>query len=110
MGLSENVVYPEKPNGFADHYPVFKNGYFIGNIPNIFRQTHVLRVNTHCLTKLEWINITSIAPLQYQQTNSYGTSIMKVDIISKENKPCTTVNGRNPAPVDRWFIPLIVGF
>ena len=21
MGLSENVVYPEKPNGFADHYP-----------------------------------------------------------------------------------------
>ena len=24
LGLSENVVYPEKPNGFADHYPVFK--------------------------------------------------------------------------------------
>ena len=24
MGVSENVVYPEKPNGFADHYPVFK--------------------------------------------------------------------------------------
>ena len=23
MGVSENVVYPEKPNGFADHYPVF---------------------------------------------------------------------------------------
>ena len=21
VGLSENVVYPEKPNGFADHYP-----------------------------------------------------------------------------------------
>ena len=21
MGVSENVVYPEKPNGFADHYP-----------------------------------------------------------------------------------------
>ena len=21
MGLFENVVYPEKPNGFADHYP-----------------------------------------------------------------------------------------
>ena len=27
MGLSENrQVNPEKPNGFADHYPVFKNG------------------------------------------------------------------------------------
>ena len=24
MGLSENVVYPIVPNGFADHYPVFK--------------------------------------------------------------------------------------
>ena len=24
LGLSENVVYPEKPNGFADHYPVSK--------------------------------------------------------------------------------------
>ena len=23
MGVSENVVYPEKPNGFHDHYPVF---------------------------------------------------------------------------------------
>jgi ABC-type protease/lipase transport system fused ATPase/permease subunit len=23
MGLSENVVYPKKPNGFADHYPYF---------------------------------------------------------------------------------------
>ena len=23
-GLSENVVYPEKPNGFADHYPYEK--------------------------------------------------------------------------------------
>ena len=24
MGVSENVVYYPKPNGFADHYPVFK--------------------------------------------------------------------------------------
>ena len=24
LGLSENVVYPIVPNGFADHYPVFK--------------------------------------------------------------------------------------
>ena len=24
MGLSENVVYPKKPNGFADHYPYEK--------------------------------------------------------------------------------------
>ena len=26
MGVSEHVVYYPKPNGFADHYPVFKNG------------------------------------------------------------------------------------
>ena len=31
MGVSENVVYPIVPNGFADHYPM-KNGFFIGNI------------------------------------------------------------------------------
>ena len=24
LGVSENVVYPEKPNGFADHYPYEK--------------------------------------------------------------------------------------
>ena len=24
MGVSENVVYPIVPNGFADHYSVFK--------------------------------------------------------------------------------------
>ena len=23
LHLSENVVYPKKPNGFADHYPYF---------------------------------------------------------------------------------------
>ena len=26
-GVSENVVHPIVPNGFADHYPVLKNGY-----------------------------------------------------------------------------------
>ena len=41
MGVSENRQNPIVPNGFADHYPVLKNGYFIGNIPNIFRQTHM---------------------------------------------------------------------
>ena len=25
-----------KPNGFADHYPVLQNGYFIGNINPTF--------------------------------------------------------------------------
>ena len=24
MGVSENVVYPNQPNGFADHYPYEK--------------------------------------------------------------------------------------
>ena len=32
MGVSENVVYPIVPNGFADHEIPMKNCYFIGNI------------------------------------------------------------------------------
>ena len=36
MGVSENVVYPEKPNGFADHYPVSKWLAIIGNINPTF--------------------------------------------------------------------------
>ena len=36
MALSENVVYPEKPNGFADHYPVFKWLAIIGGLDPIF--------------------------------------------------------------------------
>jgi hypothetical protein len=28
----------------------------------------------------------------------------------KPNKSENTVDGRNPAPVDRWFIPLVIGF
>ena len=34
MGLSENVVYPEKPNGFADHYPYEKLLFHWGYIPH----------------------------------------------------------------------------
>ena len=30
MGVSENVVYPEKPNGFANHYPYEKLLFFGG--------------------------------------------------------------------------------
>ena len=33
MGVSENVVYPIVPNGFADHYPYEKWLATIGNIP-----------------------------------------------------------------------------
>ena len=36
MGLSENVVYPIVPNGFHDHYPVFKWLAIIGNINPTF--------------------------------------------------------------------------
>ena len=39
MGVSENSV-PLNPI-VNDHYPYYINGYFIGNIPNIFRQTHI---------------------------------------------------------------------
>ena len=51
LGLSENVVYPIVPNGFADHYPVMKNGYFIGNIPNIFRSKPIPRLHIDTIQK-----------------------------------------------------------
>ena len=41
VGVSENVVYPIVPNGFADHYPVFKFLFHWEYIYPIFRQTHV---------------------------------------------------------------------
>ena len=44
MGVSENVVYPIVPNGFADHYPVMKNGYFIGNINPTFSDKPIWKV------------------------------------------------------------------
>ena len=31
MGVSENRLNPEKPNGFADHYPVGNIHYFQTN-------------------------------------------------------------------------------
>ena len=40
MGLSENVVYPFLPNGFADHYPIFKWLAIIGNINPTFSVTN----------------------------------------------------------------------
>ena len=36
LGVSENVVYPEKPNGFADHYPYEKWLAIIANINPTF--------------------------------------------------------------------------
>ena len=36
VGVSENVVYPFLPNGFADHYPVFKWLAIIGKINPTF--------------------------------------------------------------------------
>ena len=41
MGVSENVVYPIVPNGFADHYP-YEKWLLFGNINPIFRQTHMI--------------------------------------------------------------------
>ena len=40
LGMSENVVYPKKPNGFADHYPYEKWLAIIGNINPTFSGPH----------------------------------------------------------------------
>ena len=41
--MSENVVYPIVPNGFADHYPVFKMAISLGILTQHF-QTNPLVV------------------------------------------------------------------
>ena len=42
LGVSENVVYPIVPNGFADHYPYNKWLAIIGNInPTFSHKTHI---------------------------------------------------------------------
>ena len=46
VGLSENVVYPEKPNGFHDHYP-YSMAISLEVYP-IFRHTQVVE---HCLAR-----------------------------------------------------------
>ena len=45
MGVSENVVYPIVPNGFADHYP-YEMAISLGIYP-IFRQTHLEKMMEH---------------------------------------------------------------
>ena len=49
MGVSKNVVYPIVPNGFADHYPVFKWLAIIGNIPYFQTNPHVINGNVELL-------------------------------------------------------------
>ena len=39
LSIIENVVYPIVPNGFADHYPVFKWLAIIGKINPIIIPT-----------------------------------------------------------------------
>ena len=41
-----------------------------------------------------------------QRRNSLGYE----SVIESQDITCDTVDGRNPAPVDRWFIPLFIGF
>ena len=47
LGMSENVVYPIVPNGFADHYP-YSMAISLGIYP-IFRQTHL-----YSTMKISW--------------------------------------------------------
>ena len=61
MGVSENVVYPIVPNGFADHYPYYINGYFIGNIPHYY-PNYIPNINHYY-----WLMI--IIPIIFRQTH-----------------------------------------
>ena len=50
LGVSENRLNPIVANGFADHYPVMKNGYSLSlgiNSPNIFRSKPIYSGFSH---------------------------------------------------------------
>ena len=47
MGVSENVVYPIVPNGFADHYPYEKWLAIIGNINPTFSDKPIWNYDTY---------------------------------------------------------------
>jgi hypothetical protein len=49
MGVSENVVYPFLPNGFADHYPYFSMAISLGILTQHFQTDpcHDLPFNSH---------------------------------------------------------------
>ena len=63
MGVSENVVYPIVPNGFADHYPVFKWlfhwEYTLFSDKPILLIIHTCNVNVYPLL-MEYDGISSI--------------------------------------------------
>jgi len=42
VGCLTMLCTPNQPNGFADQTIPMKNGYFIGKLYPIFRQTHLL--------------------------------------------------------------------
>ena len=48
MGVSENVVYPIVPTGFADHYPYEKWLAIIGNINPTFSDKAKSEGLGHC--------------------------------------------------------------
>ena len=52
MGVSENVVYPFLPNGFADHYPVFK-WLFVWEY-TIFSDKPIFLVS-RCFKRFQWL-------------------------------------------------------
>ena len=56
MGVSENSV-PLNPMVLLIIIPT-SNGYFIGNMPNIFRQTQMVEQESSTTATLWWTNIT----------------------------------------------------
>ena len=71
---------------------------------DIFRQTHIM--------VLEYVTIDSMpAAVSIEDPCSLdlcGWGLMTANHFSLYSRH--TVDGRNPAPVDRWFIPLFIGF
>ena len=78
------------------------------DMAKVIRTLSLLKVSTHTFVNIPspirstWVFRCLFVPLSCRLT--IGTHLLQGSYLN------TTVDGRNPAPVDRWLIPLFLGF
>ena len=86
MGVSENSV-PLNPMAFMIIIPM-KNGYFIGNIPNIFKQSHITT----------WIILLRTSWISFAQNHVGIPRIVKSEVC-----PAESIWGSKGYPSPLWW-------
>ena len=98
-----------------DELIFFKMVKTANQVYSIFRETHIKTWKsgrTNFRFFWDWDGVRQPWGLLVGRTvgkdRSDRTTINWLEILQKWE--CNTVDGRNPAPVDRWFIPFFIGF